>query len=77
MSVAIIDARELADCATLASLGAPVEARTLPGFFAGVLLVLEKLSIANVAAFRRSYVEGRAVVSLDDAAIKPVPAEAI
>lgn len=77
MSVAIIGPQELADAATLACLGAPAEARDLPEFRPGVLLVLSKFSAANVAAFRRSYIEGREVVRLEDAAIVPVPVSEI
>jgi hypothetical protein len=77
VSVAIVGVQELADAATLAALGAPEKARQLPGFFPGLLLLLERFSVANVTAYRRSYVEGRAVVNLEDAAVKPIPAEEI
>ena len=77
MSVVLFDAQELADVASLALLGAPAEARNLAGFAPGVLLCLAKFSEANLAAFRRTYVEGRPVVSIEDAAAKACTAEEI
>lgn len=77
MSVILYDAQELADVATLAVLGAPPEARALPHFAPGVIVCLAKFSEANLAAFRRTYVEGRDVVRFEDASARPCTAAEI